>query len=89
VHLDVPRSLAVGRLLERGRHDDTPATIGRRMSEHAREEGPLRAWFEAAGVLVQVDGVGSPDDVAERVWDAMAAADLADLADPSEVAAAS
>ncbi|HVM53597.1 MAG TPA: nucleoside monophosphate kinase [Acidimicrobiales bacterium] len=49
------------------RADDWPAAIGRRMSEHDRQIGPLLDWFGARNALAVVDGVGAPDDVEDRV----------------------
>ena len=66
IHIDVPRSVALERLQHRGRFDDTADAIGRRMSEHAREFGPLLDWLDARGVVVTVDGSGTVDDVAAR-----------------------
>jgi adenylate kinase len=56
------------------RADDWPAAIGRRMSDHARDIGPLLAWFRARGSLVEVDGTGTPDDVAGRIAESLLAA---------------
>jgi adenylate kinase len=49
------------------RADDLPAAIGRRMSEYMRAEGPLRAWFDSRGILVTVDGRGTPGEVEGRI----------------------
>jgi adenylate kinase len=49
------------------RADDWPAAIGRRMSDYAREIDGLLRWFDVRGLLVRVDGVGSPSHVAARV----------------------
>lgn len=53
------------------RADDWPAAIGRRMSDFAREMGPLLEWYAERGVLETVDGVGTPAQVAERVANAV------------------
>jgi adenylate kinase len=50
------------------RRDDRPEAIGRRMSDYARRTEPLLRWFEARGVLATVNGLGTPEQVAERIF---------------------
>jgi adenylate kinase family enzyme len=38
------------------------------MSDYARRTEPLLRWFEARGVLATVDGLGTPEQVAERIF---------------------
>ncbi|MBK9179600.1 MAG: adenylate kinase [Acidimicrobiales bacterium] len=49
------------------RPDDTEAAIARRLDLYDRETAPLVAWFDDRGLLVVVDGVGSPDAVSDRL----------------------
>jgi adenylate kinase len=48
------------------REDDTEAAIRRRLELYERETAPLIAWYEAQGILANVDGLGGPDEVAMR-----------------------
>jgi adenylate kinase len=61
----------VARLLNRakieGRPDDTEEVIRHRMEVYARSTAPLTAFYAERGQLVQVDGMGTVDEVAERL----------------------
>ena len=50
------------------RNDDTPDAIAKRLATYATETQPTIDWYERAGLLRKVDGLGSPDDVAARVF---------------------
>lgn len=67
VNIDVPISEVTARMLDRGRSDDTLEAIERRLELYEAQTAPLRDWFEARGLLATVDGVGTPDEVFERV----------------------
>ena len=67
VNIDVPVSEVTARMLGRGRSDDTLEAIQRRLELYEEQTAPLRDWFEARGLLATVDGVGTPDEVFERV----------------------
>jgi adenylate kinase len=49
------------------RPDDTEAAIRRRLELYERETAPLIAWYDAKSVLVTVHGMGTPDEVANRL----------------------
>lgn len=61
----------VARMLRRAqienRPDDNEATIRHRMEVYTRSTEPLLAHYRAAGVLVEVDGDGTIDEVTERL----------------------
>jgi len=67
INLDVPVSIVTERMLSRGRTDDTPEAIARRLSLYDEQTAPLIDWFEDRGVLVTVDGLGSEDQVFDRL----------------------
>lgn len=77
VHLDVPEDELVRRLLERGetsgRTDDTAETIRHRLHRYEESTKPLLDLYEQRGILVEVDGTGSVEDVTRRIQDAIAA----------------
>lgn len=59
-----------GKILEI-RDDDRPETIRARQKQYWRETAPLIAYYEKEGVLVEVDGNGSLDEVAKEIFDVM------------------
>ena len=65
----------VARLLKRaeleGRADDTEEVIRRRLEVYGEETAPLTALYAEQGILVQVDGMGSVEDVTARLLSAL------------------
>jgi adenylate kinase len=55
------------RALEQGRSDDTEDAIRHRQDVYLRETAPLVEAYRDRGLLVDVDGLGSVDDVAARI----------------------
>jgi adenylate kinase len=49
------------------REDDTEEAIQRRLDLYEAETAPLIAWYQERGVLVRINGTGSPDAVTRRV----------------------
>lgn len=49
------------------REDDTEAAIIRRLALYDAETEPLIDWYTKAGKLVSVSGMGSPDEVTDRL----------------------
>jgi adenylate kinase len=77
VSLEVDEESLVERLLRRarleGRSDDTPETIRRRMRVYGEETRPLIDYYRGRSILKEVDGVGSVEEVAQRIEEAVAA----------------
>lgn len=71
IDLDVADDVVMQRMLERGRADDTPEAINRRLELYEAETAPLRQLFADRGVLVTVDGLGTPSEVHERIVSAI------------------
>ena len=67
VNIDVPIAEVTARMLDRGRSDDTAEAIQRRLELYEEQTAPLRDWFSERGLLATVDGVGTPEEVFERV----------------------
>lgn len=61
------------RALEQGRSDDTEEAIRHRQDVYLRETGPLIVAYGEKGLLLEVDGLGTIDEVAVRIDDALAA----------------
>lgn len=49
------------------RVDDDASTVARRLALYDEVTAPLIGWLDAREVLVRIDGVGRPDEVAARV----------------------
>jgi adenylate kinase len=71
VNITVPDVIIVERLLARGRNDDREDVIRHRLSIYANETEPLLDYYQAAGVLRSVDGLGTVDAVNQRILDAL------------------
>jgi adenylate kinase len=65
IELEVPDDVVLGRLLGRGRSDDTEAVIRRRQQVYRDDTAPLLDHYR--DVLLRVDAVGSVDDVTDRM----------------------
>lgn len=74
IDLDVPDEMVTQRMLDRGRADDTSDAIARRLELYETETAPLRKLFADQGVLVTVDGLGTPAEVHGRIVVAIEAA---------------
>ena len=75
LELTVDEDAVVARLLKRaaveGRSDDSEEVIRERQAIYRRETAPLTEVYSARGLLVQVDGMGSVDDVFTRISGAL------------------
>ena len=60
------------RAVEQGRSDDTEDAIRHRQDVYLRETGPLIDSYGERGLVLEVDGLGSVDEVADRIDDALA-----------------
>jgi adenylate kinase len=67
VYLDVPEEELQRRMLARGRGDDTPDVIARRLREYAADTRPLIDHYREQGLLVAVDGDRPPDAIAAEL----------------------
>jgi adenylate kinase len=69
IQLQVSEDVVVGRLMARGRADDTEDVIRRRQQIYVSETAPLLEYY--AGILISVDGVGEVDEISDRVLKAL------------------
>lgn len=73
VSLEVDPEVLVARLLDRaaieGRADDNEETIRRRMEVYAGQTAPLLFHYESKGLLVDIEGTGTVDEVRQRMFD--------------------
>lgn len=77
IELVVPESELIRRLLGRaaaeGRSDDNEDTIRTRMQVYLAQTRPLLDYYAAQGKLRSVDGIGTTDEVFDRVTEALQA----------------
>ncbi len=71
IELFVPEDELVKRLLLRGkmsgRSDDNEVTIQNRLGVYHSQTAPLIDWYEKEGIRYHVDGLGSVDEIFERI----------------------
>ena len=75
LELTVDEDAVVARLLKRaeieGRDDDSEEVIRERQAIYRRETAPLTEVYSERGLLVQVDGMGTVDEVFTRISQAL------------------
>ena len=68
---DVLEQRLLGRAVQQGRSDDTPEVIRHRLNVYHQETEPLVSLYDAADLVLRVDGTGTPDEVHERLLTAL------------------
>ena len=75
VDLEVPSDELMRRLLERakiqGRSDDNETTIAHRLEEYRTKTLPVAEYYAAQGKKIVIDGLGSVEDIAHRIRQAI------------------
>lgn len=70
IALEVPESEIMKRLAKRGRMEDTPETIARRMNIYRQKMYPVLSIFAEDGVkIVHLDGTGTAGEVHDKIYD--------------------
>ncbi|MFF1634469.1 adenylate kinase [Leifsonia sp. NPDC058248] len=72
------------RAQEQGRADDSEEAIRHRQQVYLRETSPLVDVYRDRGLLVEVDGLGNVDEVAERIKSALSARGIMPVAERDE-----
>jgi adenylate kinase len=71
ISLEVPKEELVDRLVKRGqesgRSDDTPEVIENRINVYEEQTRPVAGYYEKQGKYFAVDGVGSINEIFERI----------------------
>ena len=75
VLIEVPKEESIKRLLERAHHefrtDDTPEKIAYRLDLYETETLPVVKMLEGVGDLYRIDGVGTIQDITDRINSAL------------------
>lgn len=69
IELDVPLDEVTARMKARAREDDTDESIAKRLALYDAETVPTIDWFRDRGLVVTVDGLGTEDEVTDRLTD--------------------
>ncbi len=69
--LDVDEDELTRRMLERGRKDDTEAVIRDRFKVYEKETYPLKKYYQRHDKFSEVYGLGTVDEVSERLQNAI------------------
>ncbi|QEO15168.1 adenylate kinase [Agromyces intestinalis] len=76
IELDVPRDESIARIsqraIEQGRTDDTEEVIANRLAIYERETAPILDVYRQRGIVDRIDGVGTLDEVTDRIFAALA-----------------
>jgi len=67
INIEVPNETVLERLLQRNRTDDAPETIKHRLEIYKQETAPLIDYYRQIGLLLQIDGDASQDEVTNRI----------------------
>ena len=67
INLQVPEETLLDRLAGRGRQDDEAQVVRERLRQYDELTRPLAAYYRKRGVLRDVDGLGTPDEVSSRI----------------------
>lgn len=67
IELAVPRDELVRRMLARKRADDNPEVFSKRIASFEVQTAPLLDYYQRQGKLASIDGLGTADEIFERV----------------------
>jgi len=71
IELAVPRDELIKRMLARKRADDDPAIFARRITSFEEQTAPLLDYYGRQGKLACVDGLGTAEEIFDRVKNAV------------------
>lgn len=71
IYLDLSDGEATKRLLIRRRNDDTEELIAERLRNYHLQTDPILDYFRQKGILLEIEGLGSIDEIQQRIRDAV------------------
>jgi adenylate kinase len=71
IELAVPRDELIRRMLARKRADDNPEIFSKRIASFEIQTAPLLDYYSRQGKLASIDGLGTADEIFERVQTAL------------------
>ena len=71
IELAVPRDELIRRMLARKRADDNPEIYSKRIASFEIQTAPLLDYYGRQGKLASIDGLGTADEIFERVQTAL------------------
>jgi adenylate kinase len=69
LHIRVSDNEIFRRLAGRGREDDDPQTVRTRLKTFHSHNGHLLDYYRDAGLLKEIEGEGTPEEVTSRALD--------------------
>jgi adenylate kinase len=67
IKINVDREILLDRLAGRGRDDDDALIIAQRLQQYEELTEPMAAYYRSRGKLREIDGIGSKDEVFDRI----------------------
>ncbi|MCA9100575.1 MAG: adenylate kinase [Planctomycetales bacterium] len=74
IELVVRHEVLVKRLAKRGRSDDTPEVVSKRLRGYEEQTRVVTGYYQDRGIVFRIDGEGTPDEVTARIERAVAEA---------------
>ncbi|OGE19012.1 hypothetical protein A3J19_00295 [Candidatus Daviesbacteria bacterium RIFCSPLOWO2_02_FULL_41_8] len=71
IYLKVPDGEVTKRMMARGRADDSPEAIKKRLDLYNEQTEPLLNDYRNQGILIEIDGMGSIEEIQQRVRSAL------------------
>jgi adenylate kinase len=71
IELAVPREELIRRMLARKRADDNPEVFSKRIASFETQTAPLLHYYSRQGKLASIDGLGTADEIFQRVREAV------------------
>lgn len=71
IYLKAPDEELIKRLSARGREDDTAEAIKKRLELYYQQTEPLLDYYRNQGILTEVDGIGSIEEIQQRIKESL------------------
>lgn len=67
IYLKVPDEEVIKRLSARGREDDSPEAIKKRLDLYYEQTKPLLDYYRSHDILIEIDGIGSVEKIQDEI----------------------